>query len=76
MDVEAPVKKEKKSNKIAMMIVALLLATAGILGWQLLEQQTLVKEERSEKGEIKAELSLLLAEYQEEIGRASCRERV
>jgi len=65
MDVEAPVKKEKKSNMIAMIIVALLFATAGILGWQLLEQQTLVKEERSEKGEIKAELSILLAEYQE-----------
>jgi len=65
MDTEAPANKEKKSNKISMIIAILLFVAAGILGWQLLEQRTLVKEERSEKSEIKTELSQLLTEYQE-----------
>ena len=65
MDTVAPVKKEKRSNKISMIIAAVLFVAAGVLGWQLLEQTTLVKEERNEKSEIKAELGQLLTEYQE-----------
>jgi len=64
MEAESPVKKEKKSNKLFRIITIVLFVTAGVLGWQFLEQKALVKEERSEKGEIKAELSELLAEYQ------------
>ena len=65
MDAEAPSQKENKSNKIFRVVAAVLFVAAGILGWQFLEQKALVKEERSEKGVIKAELSQLLAEYQE-----------
>ncbi|MBL4752128.1 MAG: hypothetical protein JKY52_00815 [Flavobacteriales bacterium] len=64
MEAESPIKKEKKSNKLYGIIAIVLFVTAGILGWQFLEQKALVKEERSEKSEIKAELGELLAEYQ------------
>ena len=64
MDEEVPVTKEKKSNKVVMVIAAVLFVVAGVFGWQFLEQKALVKEERTEKGVIKAELSELLAEYQ------------
>lgn len=65
MDAETPGKRENKSNKLFRFVAAVLFVAAGILGWQFLEQKALVKEERSEKGVIKAELSQLLAEYQE-----------
>ena len=72
MDADAPIiekenppaSQEGKSNKIVMVVAIVLFAAAGILGWQFLEQKALVAEERSEKSEIKAELSDLLAEYQ------------
>ena len=71
MEAEVPAKKENppagrtgKNNKLFMIIAAVLFVVAGILGWQFLEQSATIKEERSEKGEIKAELGQLLAEYQ------------
>jgi len=64
MDAEIPVNKEKKSNKLVMVVAAVLFVAAGVLGWQFLQQKALVKEERSEKSEIKEELNQLLAEYQ------------
>ena len=66
MEAEAPVvEKEKKSNKVVMVIAAVLFVTAGILGWQFLEQKALVKEEQTEKGKIKGDLTALLVEYRE-----------
>ncbi len=71
MNTELPDKKEKlpstgekKMNRIYQLIAVVFFISAAILGWQFLDQKAITEAERSEKDQVKEQLTSLLKEYE------------
>ena len=55
---------EKKTNRIYQLIAVVFFICAAILGWQFLDQKAITESERSEKDQVREQLTTLLKEYE------------
>lgn len=64
MNTKLPEKKEKKTNRIYQLIAVVFFISAAILGWQFLNQKSITEFERSEKEQVREQLTALLKDYE------------